>query len=373
MSILSIPTADSHHGSNRRRSSLAAFEAHTKDNLKAAHGPANPTFGQNTRTKLRFELVDRPEAGYLAPSIEELRAAMIADQQMEENDDLLVVPMDITMNYNEPVAAPHLPEVAQPSKSSSTQPSSSATFITGSSFTEKAYNDMKAMLSDTVDINKVGGLPGITDETTLPVAAPAAEAFERKGAFNDLREEEVFKPQKFLQIDFFAPLNHELEEQAKKEGDEEEIYARSAFMGGFAKVYKAIDEEGKTLALKVTDAYVFTNASVLFNEYHSYGTLLDLSNKLNDPSWYIILLIAIQMGKILRDVHSTKIIHGDVKPDNFMVLNKLNEGCEEADRILDTPVVKLIDWGRAIDMRALPGQTFTGRAGTDRFDCSEMM
>ncbi|KAK6010777.1 hypothetical protein OSTOST_24156, partial [Ostertagia ostertagi] len=293
---------------DRRRSSLAAFEAHAKDNLKAAHGPANPTFGQNTRTKLRFELVDRPEAGYLAPSIEELRAAMIADQQMEENDDLLVVPMDITMNCTEPAAASHhlagVPELkelgkrnriletveevdsdfsnedkrrrvfspaapvresvlarqqkqaAQPSKSS-TQPSSSATFITGSSFTEKAYNDMKAMLSDTVDINKVGGLPGITDETTLPVAAPAIEAFEvfidkdesqrpsslkqnenlsahpvthsrpqgeraplqqipvqvaggdsekltdikRKGVLTNVREEEVFKPQKFLQIE----------------------------------------------------------------------------------------------------------------------------------------------------------------------------
>lgn len=39
-------------------------------------------------------------------------------------------------------------------KKSDIQPTASATFITGSSFTEKAYNDMKAMLSDTVDINK---------------------------------------------------------------------------------------------------------------------------------------------------------------------------------------------------------------------------
>ncbi|KAK5965640.1 hypothetical protein GCK32_005311 [Trichostrongylus colubriformis] len=670
---------DSKMKRNRRRSSLAAFEARAKDTFNPTLGPAVATFGPKTRTKLRFELIDRPEDGYLAPSIEELRAAMVADQQMENNDNLLDVSMDITMTYPQetPIASHHPPHahdlkelgkrnrvletvqevdsglssedkrrrVFSPEapvrgsilgkkqkspvdSSKSTQPSSSATFITGSSFTEKAYNDMKAMLSDTVDINKVGGLPVITDDTTLPVTAPPTEAFEvfidkdetqrppsrkheqenfssrpaddcrapagraplqqiplqvaggdsekvteikKKGGISDLHfNEDVFKPQKLMLIedeetmagakfaslgidkkphrgivtstpahqmlqpptheDFFAPLNHELEEQTKKEEEEEEIYAKSAFMrrrsvapsksvtpapkaavpqartvqaaersmelaldkmklgdtadvvsdndddalnrtgvglvmesvtsmvnpwdrnlrmeilrrsrvpcyqhnfetpcprvnagktmsfggedfhiatligqGAFAKVYKAVDEEGKTLALKyevpscpwevyicseaklrlghskqftlnavmeITDAYVFTNASVLFNEYHPFGTLLDLSNKLNDPSWYIILLIAIQLAKILRDVHSVKIIHGDVKPDNFMILTKLNEGCEDVNRILDTPAVKLIDWGRAIDMRALPGHTFTGRAGTDKFDCSEML
>ncbi|KAK6053869.1 hypothetical protein COOONC_08625 [Cooperia oncophora] len=54
-------------------------------------------------------------------------------------------------------------------------------------------------------------------------------------------------------------------------------------------------------------------------------------------------------------------------------LVKLNEGCENVESILNTPVLKLIDWGRAIDMLALRGQTFTGKAGTDKFDCSEML
>ncbi|XGW16107.1 hypothetical protein V3C99_001504 [Haemonchus contortus] len=666
---------------NRRRSSLAAFEARAKDNLKTVDGLAVANFGPKTRTKLRIELVDRHYDGYLAPSIEELRAAMIADQQLEKDDDLLAVPMDITMSYAQEAPAsshqlvhasdmkelgkrnrvletveevesdfsnedkrrrmfsPAAPvrgsvlEKQQKSSSqhlkSSTRTPASSTFVIGSSFTEKAYNDMKAMLSDTVDINKAEGLPGITDETTLPVTAPAIEAFEvfidkdesqhpyarpqdenlpsnpatcpradteraplqhipiqdadgdsgkaseskKKSVHEEMRYcEELLKPRRPLLIedeetmagakfsslgidkkpdrgivtstpahqmfhpptheDFFAPLNEQLKEQAKKEEDEEEIYARSAFMrrrsvapsksvkpeakpvqlprtvqaaersmelaldkmnlgespgnelgsgddlcdahnrtgvglvmeavtseinpwdrnlrmeilrrsrtpcyqhnfdtpclrisagktmnfggeafyietligqGGFAKVYKAVDETGKMLALKyeipscpweiyicsevklrlghnkqftldsvmqVTDAYVFTNASVLFNEYHPLGTLLDLSSKLNDPSWYIILLIAIQMAKILRDVHGTKIIHGDVKPDNFMILNKLDDSCIDKNRILSTPVLKLIDWGRAIDMEALRGQTFSGRAGTDKFDCSEML
>lgn len=48
------------------------------------------------RTLLRFELIDRPEDGYRAPSMEELRAAMVSDQRMED-DNLLQVPMDITI------------------------------------------------------------------------------------------------------------------------------------------------------------------------------------------------------------------------------------------------------------------------------------
>ncbi|EPB74634.1 hypothetical protein ANCCEY_06264 [Ancylostoma ceylanicum] len=508
----------------------------------------------------------------------------------------------------------------------STQPSSKSPFISGSSFTEKAYSDMKAMFSDTVVISK-GNLPGITDETTLPVAPPAVEAFEVyvdedmsqrvvnpkdtenrqqqsnflrhsvdrvplqplsvQGAAGDAKEEkeealdrfdmhmqgDVMKPKKQLVIedeetlagakfttlgidkklergivtstpahplshpptheDFFAPLNHELEEQMKKEQNEEEMYAQSTFMrrrslapsnlvvvaakpsalkprtvqaaersmeialdkmkigdsqqaepesesgadgdhdktgvglvdeavtsavnpwdrelrfeilkrcrkpcyqhdfdtpcprvmagktvnfggeafnilelvgqGGFAKVYKCTNEEGKTLALKyeipscpweiyicsevkmridrskqfvldsvmeVTEAYVFTNASVLFNEYHPHGTLLDLSNKWVDPSWYIVALIGIQIAKVLRELHAAKIIHGDIKPDNFMILGKLSDCRDNVDEILSTPILRLIDWGRAIDMRVLAGQTFTGRAGTDKFDCSEML
>lgn len=35
-------------------------------------------------------------------------------------------------------------------------------------------------------------------------------------------------------------------------------------------------------------------------------------------------------------------------------------------------VLKLIDWGRAIDMSSLKGHTFRGKAGTAAFDCFEM-
>ncbi|VDK52407.1 unnamed protein product [Cylicostephanus goldi] len=183
---------------------------------------------------------------------------------------------------------------------------------------------MKAMFSDTVVLNK-GNLPGITNETTLPVQPPPVEAFEvyvdedatlrvtekeqsenvaneqRQSGFtqnaerlplhslplqpaagdargqlekleNEIRgfdvnefgkprqliieDEETVAGAKFSVLgvdkkpergivtstpahplphpptheDFFAPLNHVLEEQMKEEQNEEEIYAQSAFM-----------------------------------------------------------------------------------------------------------------------------------------------
>ncbi|VDM56142.1 unnamed protein product [Angiostrongylus costaricensis] len=625
--------ADSKLKRNRRRSSLANFEYKAMETPNPTVETASSYFGPNKRSILRHVLVDRPNDSYIAPSIEELREAMIADQQTL--DDFFHAPMDITAVQSEPtvnvqpssqlsnevqfpvssdknlVLFPkrnrvletveecdlefsndekrrHVPSPAQPTRSSvstallqKSQPevltsSSNATFIIGSSFTEKAYNDMKAMFSDTVDINQ-GSLRGITDETTLPVSTPVVEAFEvfvdeelrqpdseAKGAENIpsqhavksheeripfqtvwlsnmegdskgrldpnvqencqksglgdvlkrrsslfIDDEETVAGAKFSALgidkkpdrgivtstpahhtlkppsheDFFAPLNKELEEQMRKEKDEELLYAQSAFMrrrslalsksitvtksslpkvrpaqdaqrcmeialnrmnlgeskdaiemnradsgdhtktgvvtcpyvsvgemanfggeafnivafigqGGYAKVYKTYEtpscpwevyicselrtrlNKGRKFALdsvmQVTEAYVFINASVIFSEYHPYGTLLDISNKMKDPSWYIVLLIAIHMAKILRDVHNVKVIHGDVKPDNFMILNKLNDG-DDVRMILSTPFLRLIDWGRAIDMHFLSGITFTGKSGTEKFNCSEML
>ncbi|KAK6743581.1 hypothetical protein RB195_010698 [Necator americanus] len=683
MACFNIKKSDLKAKRSRRRSSLAVIEARAKDTFISADAPKTASFGPNTRTKLRFELIDRPNDSYIAPSLEEFRAAMVADEQMADGCDIVDdVPMDITVTQPETmIIRPHpqsIPESKEHGKrnriletvvecdsdfsnddkrrrvlsptiptresvfssrmqksspppkesSAATRPPSTSEFLSGSSFTEKAYSDMKAMFSDTVVISK-GGLPGITDETTLPVAAPAVEAFEvyvdddlsqrtvvnseniprevnfprqseeriplqpisvradskaigdakdkneeavdrfdlpmesmplksKKQLF--IEDEETIAGAKFTMLgidkklergivtstpahplthpptheDFFAPLNHVLEEQMKKEQDEEEIYAQSTFVkrrsiappktitvapkpsvarprtvqaaersmelaldkmkigdsqevepnsecdvdledhdktgvglvdeavtsvmnpwdrqlrceilkkshkpcyqhefdttcprvapgksvnfggevfnivelvgqGGFAKVYKCTNEEKRTLALKyeippcpwevyicsevkmridrskqfildsvmeVTEAYVFTNASVLFNQYHPHGTLLDLSNKWTDPSWYIVALIAIQIAKILRELHAVKIIHADIKPDNFMILGKLSDSHENIEKILSTPILKLIDWGRAIDMRVLAGHTFTGRAGTEKFDCSEML
>ncbi|CAI5437799.1 unnamed protein product [Caenorhabditis angaria] len=182
--------------------------------------------------------------------------------------------------------------------------------------------------------------------------------------------------------------------------------------GGYAKVYKAITEEKKMVAVKyeipscawevyicdqmrtrllarndlttqiianqcimqVTDAYIFSNASLLVNEYHEFGSLLDNINNSKDPNWHISCFLLVQLAKILEQVHECGIVHGDIKPDNFMITRKIDMGWE-ADKLMGTDVfvVKLIDWGRAIDMSRLKEREFKGRAGTEGFDCPEMI
>lgn len=41
--------------------------------------------------------------------------------------------------------------------------------------------------------------------------------------------------------------------------------------------------------------------------------------------------------------------------------------------LIDAPAIKLIDWGRSIDMFYNPEREFIGRAGTKCFDCIEMI
>lgn len=71
---------------------------------------------------------------------------------------------------------------------------------------------------------------------------------------------------------------------------------------------------------------MFSDGSVLVGEYTPYGTLLDLVNlygKMSSeksPPEIIVAYLTADILRILEAVHSQYIIHGDVKPDNFLVL-----------------------------------------------------
>uniref|UniRef100_A0A1I7WVG8 BUB1 N-terminal domain-containing protein n=1 Tax=Heterorhabditis bacteriophora TaxID=37862 RepID=A0A1I7WVG8_HETBA len=238
---------------SRRRSSLAVIQEKAVAACKfTSTSSRHGSFGENTKTPLRFEIIDRPFDGYLAPSIEEYRVA-----QMEAAQDMLDViadvPMDITVIAQENVfveqkahpivsditaSCTHIQSKILPQGDSahvthekesiprrprqlstleevdydtsseekrrrilspkqavkeSTRPSSTnvnkslqvrpstkqpkSPLLTGSSFTEKAYNDLKAVFSDTVDLNK-GPLEGVVDESTMQLAPKPAENFE---------------------------------------------------------------------------------------------------------------------------------------------------------------------------------------------------
>uniref|UniRef100_A0A915DFN7 Protein kinase domain-containing protein n=1 Tax=Ditylenchus dipsaci TaxID=166011 RepID=A0A915DFN7_9BILA len=80
------------------------------------------------------------------------------------------------------------------------------------------------------------------------------------------------------------------------------------------------------------------------------------------------------MGKILEQIHAARIIHADVKPDNVMIVTRgISDSTDSLEQVFSTATIKIIDFGRAIDMQYAPKQEFIGRAGTKCFDCIEMI
>lgn len=74
------------------------------------------------------------------------------------------------------------------------------------------------------------------------------------------------------------------------------------------------------------------------------------------------IYFCLEMLKIVETLHEIKIIHADIKPDNFLVFLKNNQ-----------IVLQLIDFGCSIDMSLLPeNSTFTRPITTENFICCEM-
>lgn len=69
----------------------------------------------------------------------------------------------------------------------------------------------------------------------------------------------------------------------------------------------------------------------------------------------------VEILSILEAVHNCNIIHADIKPDNFLIQAIHIDHEATSDLFTSGPTyLKLIDFGRSIDMRAFPeGTTFT--------------
>ena len=80
--------------------------------------------------------------------------------------------------------------------------------------------------------------------------------------------------------------------------------------------------------MDITAAFLGDNASVFVSELSTYGSLLDVANKVRAATTkcigeYIVMLMASEMLSIVHYLHKAQIIHGDIKPDNFLVLKTL--------------------------------------------------
>ncbi|XP_014708195.1 mitotic checkpoint serine/threonine-protein kinase BUB1 isoform X1 [Equus asinus] len=129
--------------------------------------------------------------------------------------------------------------------------------------------------------------------------------------------------------------------------------------------------------IKFYSAHFFQNGSVLVGDLYSYGTLLNAINlykntpeKVMPPA--LVLSFAITMLHMIEQVHSCEIVHGDIKPDNFILGSRFLEQDSKDDDLFAG--LTLIDLGQSIDMKLFPkGTVFTGKCETSGFQCTEML
>ncbi|NXI44647.1 BUB1 kinase, partial [Galbula dea] len=126
-------------------------------------------------------------------------------------------------------------------------------------------------------------------------------------------------------------------------------------------------------------AHFFQNGSILVGELYSYGTLLNAINiykKLPEKVMpqALVIYFAVKILYMVEELHNCKIIHGDIKPDNFILGERQfldNDTCD-IDGV--SHGLTLIDLGQSIDMNLFPeGTAFTAKCETSGFQCIEML
>ncbi|XP_054837495.1 mitotic checkpoint serine/threonine-protein kinase BUB1 [Eublepharis macularius] len=125
-------------------------------------------------------------------------------------------------------------------------------------------------------------------------------------------------------------------------------------------------------------AHFFQNGSILVGELYSYGTLLNTINiykKLPEKVMPQALAVyfAVKILQMVEELHKCGIIHGDVKPDNFIFGERfLDDDTCDIDSV--SHGLTVIDFGQSIDMNLFPeGTVFTGKCETSGFQCIEML
>ncbi|XP_078068429.1 mitotic checkpoint serine/threonine-protein kinase BUB1 isoform X2 [Mustelus asterias] len=128
----------------------------------------------------------------------------------------------------------------------------------------------------------------------------------------------------------------------------------------------------------IHSGHYFKNGSVLVGELYSFGTLLNAVNlykTINEKAMPqpLVIYFAIHILYIMEQLHSIGIIHGDVKPDNFILGERFLDDVGSVDDTFSQGLT-LIDFGQSIDMKLFPQNTvFVENCKTSGFQCIEML
>lgn len=125
--------------------------------------------------------------------------------------------------------------------------------------------------------------------------------------------------------------------------------------------------------MDISTAIIAPNASIIATEFSPFGSLLDINNKIRQATTKVmheslVMHFSAQICNIIRHLHQNKIIHADIKPDNFLLMRVPSSD-------LHFPSLRLIDFGCAIDMTLFPDgdkTKFRKVIQTDGFTCIEM-
>lgn len=121
----------------------------------------------------------------------------------------------------------------------------------------------------------------------------------------------------------------------------------------------------------VSSSIVGRNASILVSEFSQYGSLLDINNRIRTATTKVmheslVMHFTSQILSVVDHLHRCKIIHADIKPDNFLLMKIPTSDSH-------VPTLRLIDFGCAIDMTLFEENTqFKKVIQTDGFTCIEM-
>ncbi|KAK3310553.1 protein kinase BUB1-like protein [Chaetomium strumarium] len=139
------------------------------------------------------------------------------------------------------------------------------------------------------------------------------------------------------------------------------------------------------------EMHLYQDEGFLFLPFYPHGTLLDVVNLFRAEASGVMdeqlaMFFSIELLRTVEGLHSKQILHGDIKADNCLLrLDNLTNLSNNSEHQLTSQWrpdgfggwsargITLIDFGRAIDMRAfVPDVQFVADWKTSAQDCAEM-